>query len=91
MLNINNNWLIIIWIKYLILLLVLSVLILFLCIKIIDFKNLDNWQNSIGFVPQNIIIINQSLKENVLFGSDKKLIKWYKELSLFVNFSSKSL
>jgi ABC-type multidrug transport system fused ATPase/permease subunit len=42
--------------------------------KIIDFKNLDNWQNSIGFVPQNIIILNQSLRENVLFGSDKKLI-----------------
>ena len=39
--------------------------------KIIDFKNLDNWQNSIGFVPQNIIILNQSLRENVLFGSDK--------------------
>ncbi len=41
--------------------------------KIIDDKNLENWQKSIGYVPQNIIILNQSLRENILFGSDKKL------------------
>ena len=33
--------------------------------------NLENWQNSIGYVPQNIIILNQSLRENILFGADK--------------------
>ncbi len=41
--------------------------------KIIDERNVENWQKSIGYVPQNIIILNQSLRENILFGSDKKL------------------
>ncbi len=41
--------------------------------KIIDDKNLNSWQKSIGYVPQNIIILNQSLRENILFGSEKKL------------------
>ena len=34
---------------------------------------LVNWQKSIGYVPQNIIILNQSLRDNILFGSDKKI------------------
>ena len=34
-------------------------------------ENLENWHNSIGYVPQNIIILNQSLRENILFGADK--------------------
>ena len=29
--------------------------------------------NSIGYVPQNIVIFNQSLRENILFGSDGKV------------------
>ena len=33
--------------------------------------NLENWQNSIGYVPQNIVILNQSLRENILFGADR--------------------
>ena len=33
-------------------------------------NNLENWQNSLGYVPQNIIILNQSLRENILFGAD---------------------
>ena len=33
----------------------------------------DNWQNSLGYVPQNIIILNQSLRENILFGADRKI------------------
>ncbi len=39
------------------------------------FKNgyFDNWQNSLGYVPQNIIILNQSLRDNILFGADKKI------------------
>jgi ABC-type bacteriocin/lantibiotic exporter with double-glycine peptidase domain len=34
---------------------------------------LNNWQNSLGYVPQNIIILNQSLRDNILFGADKKI------------------
>ena len=38
------------------------------------FKNgySDIWQNLLGYVPQNIIILNQSLRENILFGADRK-------------------
>ena len=31
--------------------------------------NLEGWQRNIGYIPQNIVILNQSLKENILFGS----------------------
>ena len=34
---------------------------------------LDNWQNSLGYVPQNIVILNQSLRENILFGANREL------------------
>ena len=40
-------------------------------------KNLENWHNSIGYVPQNIIILNQSLRENILFGADKNYFDDY--------------
>ncbi len=57
--------------------------------------NLENWQNSLGYVPQNIIILNQSLRENILFGADKNyfndniLRKIIKEVDL-ENFFQKS-
>ena len=35
-------------------------------------RHLNNWQNSLGYVPQNIIILNQSLRDNILFGADRK-------------------
>ena len=35
--------------------------------------DLNNWQNSLGYVPQNIVILNQSLRENILFGADKNI------------------
>ena len=35
--------------------------------------NLDSWQNSLGYVPQNIVILNQSLRDNILFGADKNI------------------
>ena len=41
--------------------------------KIDNPEKLDSWQKSIGYVPQNIIILNQSLRENILFGSDRKI------------------
>jgi ABC-type multidrug transport system fused ATPase/permease subunit len=37
------------------------------------FSNLEGWQKNIGYIPQNIVILNQSLKENILFGSNPKL------------------
>ncbi len=42
-------------------------------VSINNSNNLDSWQKSIGYVPQNIIILNQSLRDNILFGSDKKI------------------
>ncbi len=42
-------------------------------VNINNSNNLDSWQRSIGYVPQNIIILNQSLRDNILFGSDKKI------------------
>ena len=47
--------------------------------------NLENWQNSIGYVPQNIIILNQSLRENILFGADKN----YFDNNILVNLIKK--
>ena len=45
-------------------------------------KNLEYWQNSIGYVPQNIIILNQSIRENILFGADKKIYSDHVLMSL---------
>ena len=42
-------------------------------INVFDKDDLSSWQNSIGYVPQNIVIFNQSLRENILFGSDGKV------------------
>jgi len=52
------------------------------------FSNLEGWQKNIGYIPQNIVILNQSLKENILFGSnpkhfsDKKIISVLKQVNL---------
>ena len=35
---------------------------------------INNWQRNIGYVPQKPLIINVSLKENIAFGVDPKLI-----------------
>ena len=42
--------------------------------NVLTSKFLENWQNSIGYVPQDIIIFNQSLRENILFGSDRNIL-----------------
>ena len=42
--------------------------------NVLTSKLLENWQNSIGYVPQDIIIFNQSLRENILFGSDRNIL-----------------
>jgi ABC-type bacteriocin/lantibiotic exporter with double-glycine peptidase domain len=35
-------------------------------------SNLAGWHKIIGYIPQNIVLLNQSLRENILFGSNKK-------------------
>jgi ATP-binding cassette, subfamily B, bacterial PglK len=52
------------------------------------YTNLDGWRKNIGYIPQNIVILNQSLKDNILFGSDpknfsdKKITNILKEVNL---------
>jgi len=41
--------------------------------EIFKAANLESWQNSLGYVPQNIVILNQSLRDNILFGADKNI------------------
>ena len=43
-------------------------------LSILESDNLASWQNLIGYVPQNIVIFNQSLRENILFGSENKIV-----------------
>jgi ABC-type multidrug transport system fused ATPase/permease subunit len=38
-------------------------------------ENLSGWQKNIGYIPQKIIILNDTLKENILFGLKKKIIQ----------------
>ena len=61
------------------------------CIKV-DGKcildNINDWQTNIGYIPQDIVILNQSIKENILFGSsnkkysNKKILDILKKVSL---------
>ena len=39
------------------------------------FSNLDGWQSIIGMVPQKTLILDASLRENILFGLDKTQYK----------------
>ena len=36
------------------------------------FENLVGWQSKIGYIPQNVVILNQSLRDNILFGSSSE-------------------
>ena len=42
--------------------------------KIINKQNLYQWQNNISFVPQDIFLLDSSIKENIAFGIEKELI-----------------
>ena len=42
--------------------------------KIIN-NNLINWKKLIGLIPQNIFILNDTIKNNILFGIDENLVK----------------
>ena len=52
------------------------------------FSNRKGWQKLIGFVPQKIFILDESLRNNILFGldnkeyTDEKIISVIKKLSL---------
>lgn len=51
-------------------------------------QNLNGWQKIIGYVPQNTVILNDTLKQNILFGSskdifdDKKVLEVIKKVQL---------
>lgn len=42
--------------------------------KIINKENLSQWQSNIGFVPQEVFLLDSSIKENIAFGVEEKLI-----------------
>jgi ATP-binding cassette, subfamily B, bacterial PglK len=42
--------------------------------KIINKENLSYWQSNISFVPQDIFLLDSSIKENIAFGVEKELI-----------------
>ena len=35
-------------------------------------KNIDLWQNKIGYIPQNVYLLDESLRENIAFGINEK-------------------
>ena len=50
--------------------------------------NIEDWRTNIGYIPQDIVILNQSIKENILFGfsnkkySNKKILDILKKVNL---------
>lgn len=44
--------------------------------NIIDFENLSEWKNMIGYVPQQIFLTDASIEENIAFGIPKELINF---------------
>lgn len=58
------------------------------------YENLEGWQSIVGYIPQKIIILNATLRENILFGlknkkiSDKQILEIIKKSNLY-NFYKK--
>ena len=46
------------------------------------YNNLSGWQELIGYIPQKIIIINDTLRNNILFGLNKKKINDKKVMNI---------
>ena len=52
-------------------------------------NNLEGWQKNIGYIPQKVVILENTLRENILFGlnkkkiSDKKIIEIIKKVNLY--------
>ena len=55
------------------------------------FTNIKGWQKLIGFVPQKIFILDESLRNNILFGLDSKKYTEDKILSLIKKLSLEKL
>ena len=61
--------------------------------KIIDKNNKRIWQNSIGYVPQNIYLADETIASNISFGIDsekdydQKEIEKAVKLQIFTNSS----
>lgn len=41
--------------------------------KRLDYSNLSNWQNNIGYVSQEIFMLDATISENIVFGRDTKV------------------
>ena len=55
------------------------------------FSNIRGWQKLIGLVPQKIFILDESLRNNILFGLDNKKYTDDKIISVIKKFSLESL
>jgi len=55
------------------------------------FSNIRGWQKMIGLVPQKIFILDESLRNNILFGLDNKKYTDDKIISVIKKFSLESL
>lgn len=55
------------------------------------FSNLRGWQKLIGFVPQKIFVLDESLRNNILFGLDNKKYTDYQIISMIKKLSLESL
>ena len=44
--------------------------------QVITNKNLRSWQKSVGYVPQNIYLIDDTIASNIAFGQDQKDINY---------------
>ena len=55
------------------------------------YSNIKGWQKLIGFVPQKIFILDESLRNNILFGLDNKKYNDDKILSLIKKLSLEKL
>ena len=55
------------------------------------FSNIKGWQKLIGFVPQKIFILDESLRNNILFGLDNKKYTEDKILPLIKKLSLETL
>jgi len=61
--------------------------------KVNIFENLDKWQSKIGYVPQDVILVNDTIRNNIAFGvnedqiDDKKVEKIIQRVYLqsFIN------
>ena len=51
------------------------------------FSNVRGWQKLIGFVPQKIFILDESLRNNILFGLDNKKYKDDQIISMIKKFN----